>query len=60
MLTKNCPTCGQKAELGADAHFPFCSSRCRDRDFLGWTDGNRTLSTPITDADEALELFDLD
>ena len=59
MIKKDCPSCGRATEHGVDAHFPFCSRRCRDKDFLGWTDEKQVLSTPITDADEALEALDL-
>lgn len=56
-IKKKCPTCQVETEYGVQAQFPFCSARCRDRDLVGWAEGERTLSTPITDADEALNQF---
>lgn len=41
---------------GEQAHFPFCSARCRDMDLMDWSEGRRTLSTPITDADDVVQL----
>mgnify|MGYP006426794405 CR=1 FL=1 len=57
-MKKSCPQCGEETVYGEHAHYPFCSSRCRDGDFLGWTDGKKVLSTPITDADEVLDFLD--
>ena len=45
--TQACPTCGKKVPV-ADGRkpegFPFCSSRCRDRDFGRWIDGGYTIA----------------
>jgi endogenous inhibitor of DNA gyrase (YacG/DUF329 family) len=57
MIKRKCASCGVETEYGVHAQFPFCSARCRDVDLLGWAEGKRTLSTPITDADEAMEVF---
>jgi len=54
-IEKECPTCQIKTVYGEHAQFPFCSARCRDRDLVGWAEGERTLSTPITDADDVVE-----
>lgn len=58
MIEKKCPSCDVKTIYGQHAHFPFCSARCRDRDFIQWHDEKTVLSTPITDADEAMEQLD--
>jgi endogenous inhibitor of DNA gyrase (YacG/DUF329 family) len=55
IIKKKCPSCAAETEYGVHAQFPFCSARCRDKDLLGWAQGERTLSTPITDADEAMD-----
>jgi endogenous inhibitor of DNA gyrase (YacG/DUF329 family) len=57
MIKRTCASCGVDTEYGVHAQFPFCSARCRDADLLGWAEGKRTLSTPIMDADEAMEAF---
>jgi endogenous inhibitor of DNA gyrase (YacG/DUF329 family) len=57
-MKKKCPECGIKTVYGEHAHFPFCSARCRDSDLLGWAEGKRVLSTPITDADEAMDFLE--
>jgi hypothetical protein len=47
---KGCPLCGEPA---AEAHAPFCSRGCRDRDLLNWLgDGYRVPGPPV---DEALD-----
>jgi endogenous inhibitor of DNA gyrase (YacG/DUF329 family) len=58
MLKKKCPNCGIQTIYGEQVHFPFCSARCRDGDFLGWVKGEKTLSTEITDADEAMDVLE--
>lgn len=55
-IEKPCPTCGEMTVYGEQAHFPFCSARCRDMDLMDWSEGRRTLSTPITDADDVVQL----
>ncbi len=33
----NCPTCQTKVEWSeASPQRPFCSERCRNKDFIGW------------------------
>lgn len=58
-IEKKCPSCGVKTVYGEFAHFPFCSSRCRDKDFWAWSEGERTLSTPLEDADSSTNWEDL-
>jgi endogenous inhibitor of DNA gyrase (YacG/DUF329 family) len=54
MAIYTCPICDRQVTYGVDAHYPFCSRRCRDLDLMGWSEEKRTLSTEITDADEAM------
>ncbi len=43
-----CPVCAKPA---ADAHGPFCSQGCRDRDLLNWLgDAYRVPGPPAADA----------
>ncbi|MBF0199336.1 MAG: DNA gyrase inhibitor YacG [Planctomycetes bacterium] len=58
-IKKKCPSCQGLSVYGEHAHFPFCSARCRDRDFLAWTDEARTLSTPLVDAENSMDNFSL-
>ena len=40
--TVPCPTCQRPVLISGDARptsFPFCSPRCRDRDFGAWLNG---------------------
>ena len=49
-----CPVCAKPA---ADAHGPFCSQGCRDRDLLNWLgDGYRVPGPPAEESD--LEMRD--
>jgi endogenous inhibitor of DNA gyrase (YacG/DUF329 family) len=37
-----CPICGKPVAIAPErrpASFPFCTARCRDRDFGRWIDG---------------------
>jgi endogenous inhibitor of DNA gyrase (YacG/DUF329 family) len=43
--TKPCPLCGKAED---DAHAPFCSRGCKDRDLLKWLgDGYRIAGPPV-------------
>lgn len=47
-----CPTCGKTVALtppGRPASFPFCCTRCRDRDFGRWIDGGYVVAGPSVD-----------
>jgi uncharacterized protein len=45
--TKGCPLCGKPS---AQAHTPFCSQGCRDRDLLKWLgEGYRVAGAPADD-----------
>ena len=43
-----CPSC-RTLVLKSDAHFPFCSERCRLIDLGRWASGGYVISTPIND-----------
>ena len=48
---EKCPLCGKPA---AQAHRPFCSRGCRDRDLLNWLgDGYRVPGQPADPEDFA-------
>ncbi|MGO9864643.1 MAG: DNA gyrase inhibitor YacG [Terriglobales bacterium] len=54
-----CPICKQPANAsGAD--FPFCSERCRLIDLGKWASGGYVISSPVTDAEEAIREDSLD
>ena len=48
-----CPIC-KKAVKSADPDFPFCSERCRLIDLGKWASGGYVISSPVTDAEEAI------
>jgi endogenous inhibitor of DNA gyrase (YacG/DUF329 family) len=54
-----CPICKKPAKA-ADADFPFCSDRCRLIDLGKWASGAYVISSPVTDADEAVREDSLD
>ncbi|MCW1427839.1 DNA gyrase inhibitor YacG [Novosphingobium sp. JCM 18896] len=46
---KKCPICGKPR---VEAHAPFCSPRCRDRDLVKWLDDGYALPGPPAEIDE--------
>lgn len=48
--TRKCPICGKPR---AEAHSPFCSARCRDRDLVKWLDDGYALPGPRAPAGPA-------
>ncbi|MFY9844767.1 MAG: DNA gyrase inhibitor YacG [Terriglobales bacterium] len=48
-----CPIC-KKPTKANDADFPFCSDRCRLIDLGKWASGGYVISSPVTDAEEAV------
>lgn len=44
-----CPLCRHPA---AEAHAPFCSARCRDRDLLNWLGEAYAVPGPPADENE--------
>ncbi len=57
-LTIKCPTCKTAVQRN-DPEFPFCSDRCRLIDLGKWASGAYVISSPITDASDAVEEDDL-
>ena len=51
-----CPTC-HTLVTKEEAHFPFCSDRCRTIDLGKWASGKYRISSPILDP-EVLEGLD--
>jgi endogenous inhibitor of DNA gyrase (YacG/DUF329 family) len=50
MSTRKCPICGKPRQ---EAHTPFCSTRCRDRDLMQWlSDGYALPGAPANEGDE--------
>jgi endogenous inhibitor of DNA gyrase (YacG/DUF329 family) len=44
-LTVNCPTCGTGVIWSEqNAHRPFCSERCRNKDFIAWANEEQKIS----------------
>ena len=48
-----CPIC-KKAVKSTDSDFPFCSDRCRLIDLGKWASGQYVISSPETDAEDAI------
>jgi endogenous inhibitor of DNA gyrase (YacG/DUF329 family) len=48
-----CPIC-KKSVKSSDPDFPFCSDRCRLIDLGKWASGGYVISSPVTDAEEAI------
>ena len=53
ILKLRCPIC-KKAVKSSNAEFPFCSERCRTIDLGKWASGKYVISSPVTDATEAI------
>jgi len=49
-----CPTC-KKPVKPDEPDFPFCSERCRLIDLGKWASGEYVISSPVGDADEAID-----
>ena len=47
------PIC-KKATKATDPDFPFCSDHCRQIDLGKWASGGYVISSPVTDAEEAV------
>ena len=48
-----CPICAKDVPPGSE-EYPFCSERCRLIDLGKWASGGYVISSPVTDADEAI------
>lgn len=46
--TRKCPICRKPR---SEAHAPFCSTRCRDRDLVKWLDDGYALPGRPADVD---------
>lgn len=46
--SKRCPYCGKPQQ---DAHAPFCSQGCKDRDLLKWLGEGYRIPGPAADPD---------
>jgi endogenous inhibitor of DNA gyrase (YacG/DUF329 family) len=50
----DCPICGKPVAFAPQerpASFPFCSARCRDRDFGRWANGDYVVASDPAAAD---------
>lgn len=52
-LKLKCPIC-KKPVTAVAPDFPFCSDRCRLLDLGKWASGAYVISSPATDAEEAI------
>ena len=44
-VTVSCPTCGAEVRWSKESVFrPFCSARCRDKDFIDWAEEENVIS----------------
>jgi uncharacterized protein len=48
-----CPICkkGVETSSGRNPYRPFCSERCRLVDLGSWLDGERRISSPLSEVD---------
>ncbi|WP_295531380.1 DNA gyrase inhibitor YacG [Novosphingobium sp. Chol11] len=46
---RKCPICSKPR---SEAHTPFCSQRCRDRDLMRWLDEGYVLPGPTIDPED--------
>ena len=44
-----CPMCNKPTDSNSDAHFPFCSERCRLLDLGNWAAEKYVISRPVFD-----------
>jgi len=49
MITRPCPICKKPR---SEAHAPFCSTRCKDRDLVQWFSDGYSVPGPPADAQE--------
>jgi uncharacterized protein len=52
-LKLKCPICKKPVKAEAP-DFPFCSERCRLVDLGKWARGAYVITSPVTDAEEAI------
>jgi endogenous inhibitor of DNA gyrase (YacG/DUF329 family) len=51
-MKHTCPICRKPTDSAADAEFPFCSERCRQRDLGNWAAEKYVVSEPVFDDDD--------
>jgi uncharacterized protein len=54
-MKHKCPICKVETDSALSGEFPFCSERCRDRDFGNWATEKYVVSDPIFDHEELNE-----
>jgi len=52
-MKHKCPFCKIETDSAVHADFPFCSTRCRERDLGNWASEKYVVSDPIFDEEEA-------
>jgi len=51
-MKHKCPICKTPTDSTANAEFPFCSDRCRERDLGNWATEKYVVSEPIFNEDD--------
>jgi uncharacterized protein len=51
-MKHKCPICRTETDSSVHADFPFCSTRCRERDLGNWASEKYVVSDPIFDEEE--------
>ena len=51
-----CPICKVPTDSETTAEFPFCSTRCRERDLGNWAMGKYKIAVPMMDESEPEEI----
>ncbi|MDP9147960.1 MAG: DNA gyrase inhibitor YacG [Acidobacteriota bacterium] len=54
-MKHKCPICKKATDSETDAEFPFCSEKCRERDFGNWATEKYVVSEPIFTEDDSEE-----
>lgn len=54
-MKHRCPICKVETDSEANAEFPFCSERCRERDLGNWATEKYVVSDPVFDEEELNE-----
>ena len=50
-----CPICKEPTDSATTAEFPFCSTRCRERDLGNWAMEKYKVAAPMMDESEPEE-----
>lgn len=51
-MIRKCPICRTLTDSADNPEFPFCSERCRDKDFGNWAAERYVVSEPVFDEDD--------